>query len=188
MEKVDFSVGEHRVDYGVAEEMLSRRNFGVGIAGAVAGLFVTTSLSADETPAKVPKKETEKPKEAEKPLRDITDDTFKEEVLQSQEPILLVFHADWCVPCLGMIPILKELQKEFEKQAIILRINIDDNEADKGYRTNPEKRSIPYCLYFSYGLAKDSSIGAEKKDVIRLRIKRLIEKHEKSKKEKAPKP
>ncbi len=188
MEKVDFSVGEHRADNAIGEEMLSRRNFGIGIAGTVAGLFVTPSLSADESPAKAPEKETGKPKEAEKPLRDITDDTFDEEVLKSQEPILLVFHTDWCGACLGMIPVLKELQKEFEKQTIILRMDIDDNTTDKRFRGKEKGRTIPYCLYFTYGEATDSSTGAEKKEIIRLRLERLIARHEKTKKKKAPKP
>lgn len=57
----------------------------------------------------------------------ITDETFDDQVLKTDEPILLDFWAPWCGPCKMLNPIIEELAEEFEGRAMVAKINVDLN-------------------------------------------------------------
>ena len=57
----------------------------------------------------------------------LTDDSFDEEVINSELPVLVDFWASWCGPCLMAGPIIEELSKEFEGRVKIGKINVDEN-------------------------------------------------------------
>lgn len=57
----------------------------------------------------------------------ITDETFEDQVLKTDEPILLDFWAPWCGPCKMLNPIIEELAEEFEGRAMVAKINVDLN-------------------------------------------------------------
>ena len=57
----------------------------------------------------------------------VSDDTFDDEVLQGDMPVLVDFWADWCGPCKMIAPILDEISDEYEGRLKVAKLNIDDN-------------------------------------------------------------
>jgi thioredoxin 1 len=53
--------------------------------------------------------------------------TFQE-IIKSDHPVLVDFHADWCAPCKTMNPILKNIKKELGDKLKIIKINVDNNQ------------------------------------------------------------
>ena len=87
----------------------------------------------------------------------ITDDNFKEEVLDSDKPVLIDFWAVWCGPCKLIAPIVEELATEYEGKAKIGKLDVDSNQQTS---INYGVRSIPTLLIFKDGEVKETIIGA----------------------------
>ncbi len=87
----------------------------------------------------------------------ITDDNFKEEVLDSDKPVLIDFWAIWCGPCKMIAPIVEELAVEFEGKAKIGKLDVDSNQQTS---IKYGVRSIPTLLIFKDGEVKETIIGA----------------------------
>jgi thioredoxin 1 len=90
----------------------------------------------------------------------LTDDTFDQEVLQSDVPVLVDYWAEWCGPCKMIGPILEELAVEYGDKIKITKINIDDNA-----QTPPKFgiRSIPTLMVFKNGAVEGTKVGAASK-------------------------
>ena len=90
-------------------------------------------------------------------MKEITDETFDAEVLQSSTPVLIDFWAEWCGPCKQIAPALEAIAEELGDQLIIAKVNIDENP-----RT-PSKygvRGIPTLMMFKNGQPAAVKIGA----------------------------
>jgi len=87
----------------------------------------------------------------------ITDDNFKEEVIDSDKPVLIDFWAVWCGPCKMIAPIVEELAVEFEGKAKIGKLDVDSNQQTS---IKYGVRSIPTLLIFKDGEIKETIIGA----------------------------
>ena len=87
----------------------------------------------------------------------VTDDSFAADVLQSQQPVLVDYWAEWCGPCKMIAPILDEIAKEYAGRLKVAKLNIDDNqEAPASYGV----RGIPTLMLFKNGNIEATKVGA----------------------------
>ena len=89
-------------------------------------------------------------------MKEVTDDSFEADVLQSDKPVVVDFWAPWCGPCRAVTPILEQLA---DAQAGIefTKVNIDDN---PGYASRYGVLSIPTVILFEHGEPQETVIGA----------------------------
>ena len=90
----------------------------------------------------------------------ITDDTFESEVLQSPQPVLVDYWAEWCGPCKMIAPILDEVATGYDGRLQVAKMNVDEN------REIPAKfgiRGIPTLMVFKNGQLAATKVGAMSK-------------------------
>jgi len=87
----------------------------------------------------------------------VTDDSFDEEVLKSDVPVLVDYWAEWCGPCKMIAPILDEISADYGGKLKIAKLNIDDNPG-----TPPKYgiRGIPTLMMFKGGDVEATKVGA----------------------------
>ena len=90
-------------------------------------------------------------------ITSVSDDTFENEVLNSDLPVLVDYWAEWCGPCKAMAPVLEELASEYDGKMKICKLDIDNNEG-----TPPKYgiRGIPTFMLFKNGEVEATSVGA----------------------------
>lgn len=91
----------------------------------------------------------------------LSSENFKEEVLNSEKPVLVDFYADWCRPCNAMSPVIEELAKELEGKAKVGKINVDEN-SDIAVEYNV--MSIPTLIVFKNGKEEKRLVGLRDKE------------------------
>jgi thioredoxin 1 len=97
-------------------------------------------------------------KETAVPLKDVTTDNFTREVLRSDVPVVVDFHADWCGPCHVVSPILEQLSEEWGDAVKVVKVDIEmEPELATAYRIS----SIPAVLLFRSGKVDAWSLGAK---------------------------
>lgn len=100
-----------------------------------------------------------------------TEDNFEAEVLKSDKVVLVDFYADWCGPCKMMAPIIEKLAEEYEGQAVIGKLNVDDEPfVSSRYRV----LSIPTLMFFKDGKEADRIVGAVDKAEVENKLKSLM--------------
>jgi thioredoxin 1 len=93
-------------------------------------------------------------------IKHITDATFEADVLQSSQPVVVDFWAEWCGPCKMIATILDEVASAYEGKLQIAKMNVDDN------RDIPAKfgiRGIPTLMIFKSGQLAATKVGAMSK-------------------------
>lgn len=87
----------------------------------------------------------------------VTDDNFATEVLQSAQPVLVDYWAEWCGPCKMIAPILDEVAKDYAGRLKVAKLNIDDNQTTPA---NYGVRGIPTLMLFKNGNIEATKVGA----------------------------
>ena len=103
--------------------------------------------------------------------KDITDDTFEEEVINADIPVLVDFWADWCAPCKMVAPIVEELAAELDGTVKFTKLDVDSNpKTATGYGI----RGIPTLLIFNGGKPVGQVVGAVPKSELKRRLEEAI--------------
>lgn len=102
---------------------------------------------------------------------DVTDGNFKNEVLESDIPVLVDFWAPWCGPCQTVGPVLDELAKELDGKIKIAKLNVDENqETASAYGV----LSIPTMILIKNGEKVDQLVGALPKAELKSFIEKAV--------------
>lgn len=101
-----------------------------------------------------------------KPLA-VTDDTFQDEVLNSDQPVLVDFWADWCGPCRMIAPSVDQIATEYDGSIKVTKVDVDDNPAIPGRYGIV---GIPTLMVFKDGEVVERITGALPKDAILAKV------------------
>lgn len=104
-------------------------------------------------------------------MADVTDATFKQEVLQSKIPVFVDFWAPWCGPCKIVGPVVEELGKEYEGKIKVVKLNVDESPDTAGMYS---VMSIPTLMLFKNGQPVKSMVGAQSKENLKRGIEEVL--------------
>ncbi len=103
--------------------------------------------------------------------KEFTADNFETEVIQSSQPVLVDFWAEWCGPCRQIAPAVDEVAAEYKGRAVVGKVNVDHHPT---IATQYGIRSIPSLLVFSDGKVQQQIVGAVGKGEISEAINKLL--------------
>lgn len=101
----------------------------------------------------------------------VTETTFESEVLGAQQPVLVDFWAEWCGPCRVIAPVLDQLADEFDGQAAVRKVDVDENQA---LAARFGIRSIPTLMVFKDGQPVETLTGVQSQATLNAALQRHV--------------
>ena len=104
-------------------------------------------------------------------VKEVTDNSFETEVLQSDKPVLVDFWAEWCGPCRLLAPTIEAVAEQYWASASVVKLNVDDNP------TIPARfgvRGVPMMIVFARGQEVERVTGAVPKARLAAAIERAL--------------
>lgn len=90
-------------------------------------------------------------------IKHTSDNSFEQDVIKSDKPVLVDFWAEWCGPCKMVEPILEEVAKDYDEKIQIVKINVDNNQETSAKFS---VRGIPALILFKNGVVIAQKVGA----------------------------
>lgn len=101
----------------------------------------------------------------------LSEASFETDVLKSDQVVLVDCWAPWCGPCRQIAPVVEEIAKEFEGQAVIAKLDVD---TAPGISQKYEINAIPALLFFKNGEVVDKIVGVQPKEQIVAKLKSVM--------------
>ncbi|MBN3894874.1 MULTISPECIES: thioredoxin [unclassified Nostoc] len=101
----------------------------------------------------------------------VTDSSFKQEVLDSDVPVLVDFWAPWCGPCRMVAPVVDEISEQYKGQIKVVKVNTDEN---PNVASQYGIRSIPTLMIFKGGQKVDMVVGAVPKTTLASTLEKYL--------------
>lgn len=101
----------------------------------------------------------------------VTDDSFKQDVLEADKPVLVDFWAEWCGPCKMIAPSLDAISEDMKGQLTVAKLNIDENTMTP---TKYGVRGIPTLMVFKGGQVAATKVGALPKSQLESWLKSVL--------------
>jgi thioredoxin 1 len=102
---------------------------------------------------------------------EVNDATFDQEVLKSEQPVLVDFWAAWCGPCRALAPTVDAIAAEYHGKLKVMKMDVDKNPATPG---RYGVRGIPALILFKGGQVADQIVGFVPKDTIDKSLNRIL--------------
>lgn len=98
------------------------------------------------------------------------EESFERDVLQSDRPVLVDFHAEWCGPCHVIGPIIEEIAQDYAGRVNVRKVDVDENQ---GLAEQYGVRGIPTLLLFNDGQVHETVVGLQSKTQLAIILDRL---------------
>lgn len=104
-------------------------------------------------------------------VKDVTAESFRREVIESDKPVIVDFWADWCGPCKKLSPLLDQIAVEFEGKLKVVKINVDEQ---RNLGAMYQIMSLPSVLIFNKGEKVDEFVGLRSKSDIVAQVQKQL--------------
>src|SRR5205807_2528087 len=103
-------------------------------------------------------------------VKEVDDSSFENDVLKSDQPVLVDFWAAWCAPCRMLAPTVEAVAEKYAATARVVKLNVDDNPS---VSQRFGIKGIPTLILFKNGKEEERVVGATSEQA----ISRILDKH-----------